>query len=118
MLRALLLLLGFQVLGEAAARALAVPVPGPVIGMALILGLFLLRPAAAKAAAPAAQAILPRLSLLFVPAGLGVVGHLGALGEEALALGVALVVSTLAAVAAGAWVFVRVARWTGAESDR
>ncbi|MCP5233487.1 MAG: CidA/LrgA family protein, partial [Zoogloeaceae bacterium] len=38
MLPALTLLLVFQLIGEAARLALGLPVPGPVIGLALLLG--------------------------------------------------------------------------------
>jgi holin-like protein len=45
---------------------------------------------------------LQHLSLLFVPAGVGVMLHLQRLGDEALAIGVALVVSTWVGLASAA----------------
>jgi putative effector of murein hydrolase LrgA (UPF0299 family) len=108
MIQGFALLLVLQLAGEAAARALALPVPGPVVGMALALALCLLLPRADALARPSAEAIVARLGLLFVPAGVGVVGHLGRLGGEAFAIGAALVLSTAAAIAAGALAF----RWT------
>jgi holin-like protein len=42
-----------------------------------------------------AQQLLSHLSLLFVPAGVGVMLHFGRIGQEWLALAVALVVSTV-----------------------
>lgn len=115
MIGALVLLLGLQLAGEAVARATGLPIPGPVIGMAAALVLFAAAPPAREAARPAAEAILGKLGLLFVPAGVGVVGHLGRLGWDALWLGLALVLSTAAAIAAGAWAFALVARALGTE---
>ena len=113
MIGGLAALLGLQLIGEALARALALPAPGPVVGMALALALCLAVPRAGAAARPAAEAVVARLALLFVPAGVGVVGHLARLGGEALALGLALALSTALAIAAGALVFRLVARLTG-----
>jgi holin-like protein len=102
MIPALATLLVFQLIGEALVRALAVPVPGPVAGMALLLIALLLRPGLQPAIQPTAQTLLQHLSLLFVPAGVGVMLHLQRLGDEALAIGVALVVSTLVGLASAA----------------
>lgn len=115
MIRALALILTFQLLGEASARALALPLPGPVAGMVLLLAVLLAVPRLKAALRPAAQGILAHLSLLFVPAGVGVVGHLDRLGADGAGLVLALVLSTLAAIAAGALAFVGVARLTGAQ---
>jgi len=115
MIQAIALLLGLQLAGEALSRALSLPIPGPVVGLVLLLGVGLVLPRAAETARPAAEALLSRLALLFVPAGVGVAGHVDRLGEDALAIGAALVVSTLAALLAGAWAFALVTRWTGGE---
>ncbi len=102
MILALATLLVFQLIGEALVRALAVPVPGPVVGMALLLLALVLRPATLQAIRPTTQTLLQHLSLLFVPAGVGVMLHLQRMGDEALAIGVALVVSTLVGLASAA----------------
>lgn len=107
------IILGFQLAGEVLARALALPVPGPVIGMALLLSGFLIRPGLAKRVLPTSQGILKHLSLLFVPAGVGVISHAEALGQSGPALLAALVGSTVLALAAGALTFVGLARLTG-----
>lgn len=113
----LALILGFQLLGEVIARSLGLLIPGPVIGMVLLLGLFILRPAIATLIRPTAQGLLGHLSLLFVPAGVGVVGHAGALGADGLAILLALIGSTIAAIAVGAWTFAALARLTGNTDD-
>ena len=117
MIQSLLVLLACQLAGEAAARLLGLVMPGPVIGMLLMLGLLAALPGFAALVRPTAEGILANLALLFVPAGVGGVGHISTLGTQAAALLVALVVSTVLAIAAGAAAFVLVARLTGAGSD-
>jgi len=115
MIHALTIILSCQLAGEATARGLSLPVPGPVLGMAVLLVLCALVPGLADRLRPGASGILANLSLLFVPAGVGVVGHLGTLGDSGPALAVALVLSTVAAITAGAVAFVTVARLTGSK---
>lgn len=117
MIHALLALLTCQLVGEAAQRLLAVPLPGPVIGMLLMLGLLAASRRFAGVMRPVAEGILANLSLLFVPAGVGVVGHISTLGGQAVALLIAVAASTLLAVAAGALAFVAVARITGSADE-
>jgi putative effector of murein hydrolase LrgA (UPF0299 family) len=113
MIAALVVILGFQLLGEAIARATGLPVPGPVIGMLGLVAALASIPGLGARIAPTAQGILGALTLFFVPAGVGVIAHLGVLREAGPALALALVVSTVAAIAAGALAFVAVARLTG-----
>jgi len=102
-----------QLVGEVLARLLALPIPGPVIGMALLLVSFLASKPLAERILPTSQGILAHLSLLFVPAGVGVMSHVEVLGTSGLALIAALVASTLIALVAGALTFVALARLTG-----
>lgn len=106
MINALATLLVFQLLGEALSFGLRLPVPGPVIGLALLLLALWLRPAWLEALRPTALGLLQHLSLLFVSAGVGVMLHLRRLGDEALAIGIALVLSTWVGLAVTAWVTV------------
>jgi len=95
-------LLAFQLAGEALAYGFKLPIPGPVIGMALLLAALALRPALLDALRPASTALLQHLSLLFVPAGVGVMVHGRRLADEGVAIVVALVLSTVLALAATA----------------
>ena len=106
----LVLLLCFQLAGEVAARGLALPVPGPVIGLVLLVGALWLRPPLEERMRPLTSTLLGHLSLLFVPAGVGIVGHLDTLRDAGLALIVVLVVSTVLAIVAGAVTFTVLAR--------
>ena len=119
-------LLVFQSAGEALALATGVPVPGPVVGLALLLVALRLRDGRDTAAdAPlgvAADGLAKHLSLLFVPAGVGVMLHAARLVDEGAALAVALVASTVLALAATGltfqWLLRRAARDGQAGSDR
>ena len=110
-------LLAFQLAGELISRGLALPIPGPVIGMALIFIFFLTVPKAAQAILPTAQGLLAHLSLLFVPAGVGITRHLDRMGEDGPAIAAALILSTIAAIALGALAFQAVARLVGSGED-
>lgn len=117
MIASVTLLLVFQLLGEVLVRLAGLPVPGPVAGMVLLLAAMMGSARLAAVVQPAGQGILQHLSLLFVPAGVGVVGHLATLGTQGIGILVALLVSTVLAMAAAALVFVGVARLTGARDD-
>lgn len=99
LLDALLVFLACQLAGEVGARLTGSPVPGPVIGLALLfLGLALLG-RVPKALEDGADAVLSHLSLLFVPAGVGVVLHLGLVAREWLPIAAALVLGTILTIA-------------------
>lgn len=110
-------LLVFQLVGEGLSRAALPVMPGPVLGLVLLLAAMVAFPRLAEAIRPTANGILSHLSLLFVPAGVGVVGHLDLIASHGVALVAALAVSTILAIAVGALVFVGVARVTGAGDD-
>src|SRR3954469_4135901 len=95
MLGALTILLLFQLAGEAISHALGLPVPGPVIGFILLLGALLLRRGVPAGLRTAATGLLTHFSLMFVPAGVGVMVPLSRVREEWLPITVALVLSTL-----------------------
>ncbi len=117
MIGSLAVILGCQLAGEVLARAFGLPVPGPVIGMAAMVGVLWLRdrfaPPVLAGVEPAGRFLLAHLSLLFVPAGVGVVGNLDVLAAEWLALAVALMVSTLLTLVVSVVTFRVVARAMG-----
>ena len=87
-------LLGFQLLGEVLVRSLGLPLPGPVVGMLLLFLVLQLRGGLPTDLRVIAQSILQQLSLLFVPAGVGVMAHIGMIRNEWLAVLLVIVVST------------------------
>lgn len=104
MLAAITMLLLFQLSGEAIALYFALPVPGPVIGMGLLFAVLALRGGPSDELRGAAQDLLQHLSLLFVPAGVGVMLHWQRLADEWLPIVVALVASTFLTIAVTALV--------------
>ena len=104
MIAALTLLLVFQLAGEVIARALALPIPGPVIGMALLFLALLIRGGPGEGLRQTSGQLLQHLSLLFVPAGVGIMVHAERIGAEWLPIALALVLSTLLTMAVTAWV--------------
>ncbi|HMM54782.1 MAG TPA: CidA/LrgA family protein [Candidatus Desulfobacillus sp.] len=117
MLGALTLLLVFQLIGEIIAQLFALPVPGPVIGMAMLFAVLSLRGGASQPLRDTAQGLLQHLSLLFVPAGVGVMLHLHRIGDEWLPLAASLVGSTILAIAVTALVLRALARRTNASGE-
>lgn len=109
MLPFLTLILVCQLAGELIAGALALPVPGPVLGMVILFVILLVRDNVPDGLDQAASGLLRAMSLLFVPAGTGVILHFRLLGEAMVPLGAALVVSTLATIAVTALLM----RWLG-----
>jgi putative effector of murein hydrolase LrgA (UPF0299 family) len=102
-LRGLAWLLTMQSLGELMSRGLALPFPGPVVGMLLLL-LALRWPAVRQPVALCTQFLLSHLSLLFVPVGVGVMTHLGLLSQYGVRMLAVIVLSTWAGLAVTALV--------------
>ncbi len=98
MLQALATLLVFQTVGEVLTYALALPIPGPVLGMALLLAYLLLNERAVAGLRPTCVELLKHLSLLFVPAGVGVMLHVARIANEWLPIVAALLGSTALAI--------------------
>lgn len=109
-LNGITLLLAYQLVGEVSARLLNLPIPGPVIGMLLLFFSLLVRDSLAQVVEPAASALLSHLSLLFVPAGVGVMVHFGRIGDQWVPITVALLVGTLITLALTALVMLGVQR--------
>lgn len=116
MLPAFALLL-LQLIGEVLVQLTHAPVPGPVVGTLLLFVGLLLRGKIPEGLRVTGQTLLSHLSLLFVPAGVGVLLYLPRIADEWLAIAVALLLSTLASIAAAALAMRAVMRWTGAETD-
>ena len=104
MINTLTLLLLYQLVGEILARLFGLPIPGPVIGMALLFLTLLVRGRVSEELKTGAGSLLQHLSLLFVPAGAGVMLHLQRVENEWLPITLALVISTFAGLAVTALV--------------
>jgi holin-like protein len=104
MIASLSLILLCQLTGEVIVRGLGLPMPGPVIGLMLLLLLLLARdrfallrrgPLQGEGVESASRGLLANLSLLFVPAGVGVVQKLDLLAEHGVAIILVLAVSVV-----------------------
>ena len=98
MLGFLTVILLCQLCGELVVRALVLPLPGPVLGMLLLFIILLIRGGVHPQFEQTANGLLRSMSLLFVPAGTGVILHFQLLGEALLPLGLALIISTFATI--------------------
>ena len=119
-LKALLVLLGFQLAGELTGRLGGLPVPGPVIGLLLLAAWLILRTRMTgqrpECADSAAEGLLGVLGLLFVPAGVGVIGQMAVLGTHWAGIGLVLIVSTLVTMLVTVGTFLAVSRLLGTSS--
>lgn len=106
-------LLVFQLVGEVISKGLDLPLPGPVVGMALLFLTLVVKGELPDGLKDTAGGLLQHLSLLFVPAGVGVMMHLHLLKGEWQGITAALVVSTVVTIAVTALVMVGLARLTG-----
>jgi holin-like protein len=119
MIRALAMLLVCQLAGEVLTHALGMPVPGPVLGLALLAAGALIHARIAGTGAPAiedtklgvtASVLLGSLGLLFVPAGVGIDQQLPLIGSYVFPIFAALFVSTVLTMLVTVYVFVFVNR--------
>ena len=118
MIAALAALLGCQLAGEVLVRAFALPLPGPVVGLGLLFAALVLRGRRAglvEGEVPAelgqvTDALLRNLSLLFIPASVGVVKYLDVLRDRAVPILLAIAVSTTLALIVTAVTFRFVSR--------
>ena len=102
MLSGLIQILFFQGLGELASRLLIPLLPGPVIGLVLLLCWLLIKKEVGPDLAMVSNALSKYLGFLFVPAAVGVVLFLPQLKENALAMICALVGSVTLTIGATA----------------
>jgi holin-like protein len=94
MINTITTLLLFQTFGEFLTSAFGLPVPGPVLGMVLLFCFLLWKRGAADKLAPDTSQLLTHMSVLFVPAGVGIILHFDRILAEWLPIAVALAVST------------------------
>ena len=121
MLRALAVLLTCQLVGEAIPRSLELPLPGPVLGLLIMVAILF---AAERwrlvdsatidetSLGKVSNGLIATLGILFVPAGVGVIQELDLIGKYGAPLAAALLVSTVLTLVVTVWVFVGVSRLT------
>jgi putative effector of murein hydrolase LrgA (UPF0299 family) len=113
MISGLVQILLFQSIGELVSKLLLPTLPGPVIGLILLVGWLVVRKGINTELAAVADTFSQYLGLLFVPAAVGVVLFLPQLKANALAIISALVLSVIFTIGSGALV----ARLLGGKSN-
>ena len=110
------LILVCQLAGELVVTGLGLPLPGPVVGMVFLFGILASIGRVPDDLSRTGDALLSNLSLLFVPAGVGIMAHFSLLRADWPALGTSLVASTLITIAVTALAMVALKRLTGSLS--
>lgn len=114
MIRFLTLLLMCQLAGEVITVAFGWLVPGPVVGMVILFTGLVVKGGVPDGLGEVAGGVLKHLSVLFVPAGVGVMLHASKLENEWLAVTAALVASAVATLVVTGWVM----QWFGGQQRR
>lgn len=99
------LILLCQLAGETFVQLIDLPVPGPVVGMLILLAGLLWRGSVPDSLRLVSDTLLRYLALLFVPAGVGLMVHFELIGRDWLAISLALLISTALALAATLFLF-------------
>jgi holin-like protein len=119
MIASLSLILLCQLAGEVIVHGLGLPVPGPVLGLVFLLLLLLARdrfavlargPLQGDGVENASRGLLAHLSLMFVPAGVGVVQKLDLVAAHGIAIAVVLALSVVMTLLATVATFLGVSR--------
>ena len=115
MLGSLFLIFFFQLIGEAIQKFFDINIPGPVIGLALLLLTFIFFPKSSspyrkikKEISKTSHKIIDYLSLLFVPIGVGVVMHINFLGDNLFKILAVIVIGTLATLVFTAFIMEKI----------
>lgn len=113
MIAAIFILLACQLAGEAIHRLAGVPLPGSVIGMVLLLAWLAVRPRERPMLDKVTGWLIGHMTIMFVPAAVGIVDETGPLARYGLGIAVAVTVSTLLTMVVTVLVF----RWAAARGD-
>ena len=115
MLRSLFIIFFFQLLGEAIQKFFEINIPGPVIGLILLLLVFIFFIKNAlpfrkikKEISKTSHQIINYLSLLFVPIGVGVVMHINYLGDNLFKILAIIIIGTLSTLVFVAYVMEKI----------
>ena len=115
MLRSLFIIFFYQLLGEAIQKIFEINIPGPVIGLILLLLSFIIffkkltqSKKIIKEISVTSNQIINYLSLLFVPIGVGVVMHIDYLGDNLFKIFSIIIIGTLATLVFTAFVMEKI----------
>lgn len=103
LLRGLTWLVLFQLLGTALNHLFLSILPGPIIGLVLLLAFLMVRGEVSEPISQAASSLLRYLPLLLVPPAVGVMVYAAAIAEDFWAIVGALVLSLMVALTFTGW---------------
>lgn len=112
------LLLLYQLLGEVIVLFLGLPIPGPVIGMILLLMTLLLKGRVPVSLDTSSSTLLGHLSLLFIPAGVGLMVHFELIVNQWIPIVLTLILSTIFTMMMTAGIMLLSLRLFARESDQ
>lgn len=105
MIRAFLLLIVFELIGNGLHQRLSIPLPGPLMGMFLLTCLLLWKPnVASTGVTRVSRAFTSKMALFFVPAGTGVMMEMHRIRAEWVPISAAFAISTIASLLITAFV--------------
>jgi holin-like protein len=107
------LLLVCQLIGEVVVRLLHLPIPGPVVGMVVLFAGLVARGRAPEELEGVAGGLLRYLSLLFVPAGTGVIVHAKMLSTQLAPVAGTVAIGTAVTVGVTGWLMQRLRKGKG-----
>ena len=99
MLQGFVLLLVFQFAGEFLSKLFGLPLPGSVVGMALLLLALMMGIVSEESLRQAADLLLSYMALFFVPAGVGVMLYFDLISQQWVPIVIGTVFSTFAVMA-------------------
>jgi len=115
MLKSLFIIFFYQLLGEAIQKIFEINIPGPVIGLILLLLSFIFfskrltqSKKMIKEISATSNQIINYLSLLFVPIGVGVVMHINYLGDNLFKIFSIIIIGTLTTLVFTAFVMEKI----------
>ncbi|WP_051378825.1 CidA/LrgA family protein [Derxia gummosa] len=117
MVASLVVLLVYQLVGEVTVRFFGLDLPGPVLGMALLLLTLMARRRLSVPFANTTRGLLDHLGLLYVPAGAGLISQIDRLQGHWLGLIATVVISTVLTLVVCGWTMQLMMRWTGTAED-
>ncbi len=98
MLKGIITLLAFQFIGECIAKLFDLLVPGPVIGMVLLLIFLIIRKNSFESLDNAVAIHLRYLPMLFIPAAMGIITQVDIISKQFWAISISLVFGTIIAL--------------------
>lgn len=111
MIKAMLYLLLFQLVGQLISNLTGWPVPGTVIGFMLLFFTLLARRRLLGELLPVTRPLLANMMLLFLPVAVGIIQQWPLLKAQGIRLMAALVISQIIGFLATAWTMAFVLRW-------